>query len=389
MGAVLRTQIGIVGGGPAGLILARLLNQAGIESVVLESQPRAYAERRVRASVLEPATVAFLNHSGLGERLHSEGTEHESIQLRFEGQGHRLALSELAQGHRFAVYEQQNIVQDLLQTGTHVEFEARVTGVERLDSTEPVVHYRQAGEVRDLTCDMVAGCDGFWGVCRSAIPEHARKMYRRDYPFNWLGVLAAVPATGAELVYAYHPRGFGLWGLGAAGMSRFYLQSRPDETIDDWPDERIWREAEARLEGLALRTGDIVEKAVTTLHSVVVEPMQYGRLFLVGDAAHLTPPTAAKGMNLALADVRVLAPALIAWFQSGETQLLEAYSSSCLRRVWWAEHVSWWMTWLLHDWDDAFQQRLQLAQLRQLVDSRAAAAAFAENYLGIGATESP
>jgi p-hydroxybenzoate 3-monooxygenase len=333
-----------------------------------------------------------LTASGVGERLQREGLVQQGIELRFDGQGHRIPLSELAGGQPLTIYDQQDLVQDLirahLDSDGQIEFEAQVIGIEHPDSEQPVVHYRQGGQLQELTCDVVAGCDGRWGVSRSAIPSGACTVYQRDYPFAWLGVLAAIPSARAELVYAYHPRGFALWGLGTPELSRVYLQSRPDESLGDWSDERIWREANARLEtagGSMLATGDIVEKGMTTLHSVIVEPMQYGRLFLVGDAAHLMPPTAAKGLNLALADVRVLAPALIAWYQSGETALLEAYSSTCLRRVWWAEHVSWWMTWLLHASDDAFEQRLQLAQLRQVVASRAAASVLAENYLGLAA----
>ena len=389
----MRTQVAIVGGGPAGLMLAHLLHQASIESVVLESRPRAYAERRVRASVIEPPTVELLSASGVGERLRRDGLQHAGIELRFDGRRHHLPLSELAGGgQRITIYDQQELVRDLiaarLEAGGQIEFEAQVTGVDRPESDQPVVHYRQGGQSRELACDVVAGCDGVWGVCRTAIPAQVRTIYRRDYPFTWLGVLAAVPPKRTELVYAYHPRGFALWGLGTAELSRLYLQSRPMESLDDWPDRRIWQEAEARLEaadGSTLAAGEVVEKGVTTLHSVVVEPMQYGRLFLVGDAAHLMPPTAAKGLNLALADVRVLAPALIAWYRSGESTLLEAYSSTCLRRVRWAEHVSWWMTWLLHATDDAFEQRMQLAQLRRLVVSRAAAMALAESYLGVAA----
>jgi p-hydroxybenzoate 3-monooxygenase len=387
-----RTQVVIVGGGPAGLLLAHLIGQAGIECLVLESRPRAYAEHRVRASMLEPGTVELLSASGVGESVQEQGRVHHGIDLRFEGQRHRIPLSDLVAGQSFTIYDQHNIVQDLirarLEAGGRLEFEAEVVGVDGPASEQPVVHYRQAGRSHQLTCDIVVGCDGSWGACRTFIPVPARTIFRREYPFAWLGALAATAPPDTELVYASHARGFALWGLHAAQLTRLYLECRAGESVDDWPDERIWLEATSRLEtrdGFTLGEGTIVEKGVTTLHSLVVEPMQYGRLFLVGDAAHVMPPTAAKGLNLATADVQVLATALRAWHRSGETALLDAYSSTCLPRVWWAEHFSWWMTWLLHRVDDDFERRLQVAQLQQLVASRAAATWFAENYLGVAA----
>ena len=386
----MRTQVAIVGAGPAGLVLSHLLGQAGIESIVLESRPRAYAERRVRASVLEPGTVDILNESGVGERLRQEGVVHPGIELRFEGQGHRIPLAELTNGRTITVYDQQEVVKDLIRArfaaGGHVEFEAEVIGVDDLASERPIVRYRQAGQPHALACDAVVGCDGGWGVCRSFIPTDARTIYQREYPFAWLGVLSAGTPPRAELVYAYHARGFALWGLRAAELTRLYLQWRPNDSLDEWSDDRIWQELQTRLEtsdGWTLAAGQIVEKGITTVHSLVTEPMQYGRLFLAGDAAHILPPTGAKGMNLAIADVQVLAQALAAWYMTGRTDLLEAYSPTCLRRVWWAEHFSWWMTWMLHSFDDDFQHRLQLAQLHQIVTSRAASTSLAENYLGL------
>jgi p-hydroxybenzoate 3-monooxygenase len=386
----MRSQVAIVGAGPAGLLLSHLLSQADIESIVLESRPRVYAERRVRASVLEPGTVDLLNASGVGQRLRQEGEVHHGIELRFDGQSHPVPLAELTDGRTMTVYDQHNLVQDLIQArlaaGGQVEFEAEVVGVDDPTSERPIVRYRKAGQQHDLACDVVVGCDGAWGVCRSVIPVAARTIYRREYPFAWLGLLAAVRPSRAELVYGYHDRGFVLWGLHAAELTRVYLQWRPTESLDDWTDDRLWQEIQTRLatsDGWTLDAGQIVEKGIATLHSLVTEPMQYGRLFLAGDAAHVVPLTAAKGMNLAIADVHVLAQALVAWYTTGANELLEAYSPTCLRRVWWAEHFSWWMTWMLHRFDDDFQHRLQLAQLRQIVTSRAAATTLAENYLGL------
>jgi p-hydroxybenzoate 3-monooxygenase len=386
----MRTQVAIVGGGPAGLMLAHLLGRAGIESVVLESRPRVYAEQRVRASVLESGTVDLLASSGLGERLRQRGRVHDAIELRFDERQHAVPLSELNSGRGVTVYDQHEIVQDLirarLDVGGQLEFEAEVRGLDGLSSNQPVVHYRQSAEQRALGCDFVVGCDGNWGICRSSIPAAARTIYQREYPFAWLGVLAAAPPPASGLVYAAHARGFALWGLHANDLTRFYLQWSRDEALDQWSDERIWGELKSRLgtpAATAPAEGPIVEKAVTSLHSIVVEPMQYGRLFLAGDAAHVMPHTAAKGLNLALADVRVLAEALATWYRTGAADSLDAYSNTCLRRAWWAEHFSWWMTWLLHRVDDEFEQRLQRAQLQQLVASRAAATLLAENYLGV------
>ena len=389
----MRTQVGIVGAGPAGLMLAHLLAINGIESVVLESRARDYVEKRVRAGVLEQGTVDLLVQTGAGERLQREGLVHHGIELRFEDRGHRIPLTELS-GRSIVVYGQQEVVKDLIRlrlgAGGQVLFDAEAVSVEGLMSERPTVHFTRDGELDILECDFVAGCDGFWGVSRDAIPVDAVSVYEKAYPFAWLGILAAMPPASEELIYAYDDeRGFALHSMRSPEISRLYLQCRPDEPLEEWPDERIWSELRRRFQtqaGFELDDGPILEKGVTTMRSFVVEPMQYGRLFLAGDAAHIVPPTGAKGMNLAIADVKVLAMALCTWYQIHRTDLLDQYSATCLRRVWRAEHFSWWMTSMLHrfpDDDGGFQHRLQLSQLRYVTSSRAAATTLAENYVGL------
>ncbi len=387
----MRTQVAIVGAGPAGLFLSHLLAQEGIDSVVLEIRNRGHIERRVRAGVLEQGTVDALRAAGVADRLDREGLVHHGLELRFAGRGHRIPLSDLADGRAITVYGQQEVVKDLicarLAAAGRLLFEVAGLTVHDLTSSSPVVRFRQEGREHELRCDVIAGCDGSHGVCRDAIPRGALTVYERAYPFAWLGILAAVPPSTAELIYAYHERGFALHSLRSPAISRFYLQCRPDETLEAWPDERIWGELRARLatdDGWTLAEGPILERGITTMRSCVVEPMQHGRLFLAGDAAHIVPPTGAKGLNLAVADVRVLAEALAAWYRTGRADLLESYSATCLRRVWRAEHFSWWMTAMLHRQDDdPFQRRLQLAQLRYVCDSTAAATTLAENYVGL------
>ncbi len=387
----MRTQVAIVGAGPAGLFLSHLLAQEGIDSVVLEIRNRGHIERRVRAGVLEQGTVDALRAAGVADRLDREGLVHHGLELRFAGRGHRIPLSDLADGRAITVYGQQEVVKDLicarLAAAGRLLFEVAGLTVHVLTSSSPVVCFRQEGREHELRCDVIAGCDGSHGVCRDAIPRGALTVYERAYPFAWLGILAAVPPSTAELIYAYHERGFALHSLRSPAISRFYLQCRPDETLEAWPDERIWGELRARLatdDGWTLAEGPILERGITTMRSCVVEPMQHGRLFLAGDAAHIVPPTGAKGLNLAVADVRVLAEALAAWYRTGRADLLESYSATCLRRVWRAEHFSWWMTAMLHRQDDdPFQRRLQLAQLRYVCDSTAAATTLAENYVGL------
>ena len=388
----MRTQVGIVGAGPAGLLLAHLLLRQGIESVVVENRARDYVEHRVRAGVLEQGSVDMLNESGVGARLQREGLVHHGIELRFGGRGHRIDMTELTAGRAITVYGQQEVVKDLIRArtdaGGEIVFETSEVSVADIDSNAPKVVFVRNGERIELACDIVAGCDGFHGVCRPSIPAGVLSTFERAYPFAWLGILAAAPPTHDELIYAYHERGFALYSMRSPEVTRLYLQVAPDEDLGNWPDERIWTELHTRLEtddGWKLSEGAITEKGVTGMRSYVVEPMQYGRLFLAGDAAHIVPPTGAKGMNLALADVRVLAQAVTVYFKTGQRGLLDAYSATCLKRVWRAEHFSWWMTSMLHRFpsDDVFQQRLQRSQLEYVVGSCAAAASLAENYVGL------
>jgi p-hydroxybenzoate 3-monooxygenase len=388
----LRTQVAIVGAGPAGLLLAHLLHRGGIESVVVEARSRGYAEHRVRAGVLEQGTVDVLVESGVGERLRREGLVHHGIELRFDGRGHRIDLSELTGGRAITVYGQQEVVRDLiaarLAAGGPLHFEARDVRVDRFETSAPRVRFVVEGGEVALECDFVAGCDGFHGVCRPSIPAEALRVHEHEYPFAWLGILAAAPPSRDELVYASHERGFALFSMRSPELTRLYLQVAPDEPLEGWPDERIWSELHARFhaeDGWRPREGAILEKGVTGMRSFVAEPMQHGRLFLAGDAAHIVPPTGAKGLNLAVADVRILARALARFYATGSEELLAAYSATCLKRVWRAEHFSWWMTAMLHRFPDgdSFQRKLQLAQLEYVVSSRPAAASLAENYVGL------
>jgi p-hydroxybenzoate 3-monooxygenase len=392
-----RTQVGIVGAGPAGLVLSHLLQREGIESVVLEARSREYVEARVRAGVLEQGTVDLLIELGLGERLQREGLVHHGIELRFDGRGHRIAFEELAGGRAITIYGQQEVVKDLiaarLETGAAIVFEVDDVRVEGLDSDCPTIRYSQQGAARELRCDVIAGCDGFHGVCRPSVPEGVLSFHEKEYPFAWLGILAEVPPSTEELIYAPHERGFALHSLRSPELSRLYVQCPSGDQLEDWPDERVWEELHLRLareDGWALKEGPVVEKGIAPLRSFVAEPMQYGRLYLAGDAVHIVPATGAKGLNLAVADVRVLAEALAAWFANGSEALLEAYTDACLRRVWRVQHFSWWMTWMLHRFpdDDGFTRGLRRAQLEYVCTSRAAAATLAENYVGMELTAS-
>ena len=386
---VIRTQVAIVGAGPAGLTLAGLLSSAGIDSVVLENHTREYVQARIRAGVLEQATVEMLERAGAGERMHREGIVHHGIHLQFAGERHRLALSELTGGRSIVVYGQTEVVKDLiearLQAGLPLRFGVADVGVHDIDTEHPRVVFSDDGVRFELACDAIAGCDGFHGVCRPAI-EPALRVFSREYPFAWLGILADVAPSSDELVYAHHERGFALLSLRSPQRSRLYLQCAADERLEEWPDARIWGELQRRvaLDGWTLEEGTVLEKGITGMRSFVAEPMAQGRLFLAGDAAHIVPPTGAKGLNLAVADVAMLAEGLIELFATGSDRGLAGYSQRCLRRVWRAEHFSYWMTSMLHRLgDDPFDEQMQLSQLRYLVTSEAAARSLAENYVGL------
>ncbi|MGH3049394.1 MAG: 4-hydroxybenzoate 3-monooxygenase [Gaiellaceae bacterium] len=380
----MRTQVGIVGAGPAGLTLARLLENAGIETVILEARSRDYCEARIRAGVLEQGSVDLLREAGVGERLEREGIVHHGISLQFDGERHRIPLSDLTGGRTIVIYGQTEVVKDLFaareESGLPTLFE---TPVESVDPERGIIRW-DGGE---LECDAIAGCVGFHGCCRGAIPAGALREFSREYEYAWLGILASVAPSIDELVYAHTGRGFALLSLRSPTLSRYYLQCAPDENLAEWPDDRIWEELAARtaVDGWTLEEGPIVDKDVTRMRSYVCEPLRHGRLFLAGDAAHIVPPTGAKGLNLAIQDVRLLAEALIRRDESGDESLLDAYSDACLRRVWRCEHFSWWMTTMLHlpPGGDPFDLRLQRSQLRYVTTSEAQARALAENYVGL------
>jgi p-hydroxybenzoate 3-monooxygenase len=388
--STIRTQVGIVGAGPAGLVLSHLLHLKGIESIVLENRSRQYCEERIRAGVLESGTVDLLSQMGVGERMKREGLVHHGIELRFGGQGHRIDFQDLT-GRAITVYGQHEVIKDLIQarlvTGGRILFEAEDVRVEGFESGQPKIHYQHAGKPGEIHCDFIAGCDGSHGVCRPSIPAGALTVYERQYPFGWLGILAEAPPSSEELIYAYHDRGFALHSMRSPHITRLYLQCAPDEHLDEWPDARIWRELQTRLAdgtGWRLNEGRILQKGVTGMRSYVVEPMQYGRLFLAGDAAHIVPPTGAKGLNLAVADIRVLADGFKDYYSSGSTEKLTNYSQACLRRVWKVQRFSWWMTSMLHRHEgNPFDERRQLAELDYVTSSRAAAQSLAENYVGL------
>jgi p-hydroxybenzoate 3-monooxygenase len=386
-----RTQVGIVGAGPAGLMLSHLLDREGIDSVVLEARSRDYVEHRVRAGVLEQATVDLLTETGVGERLQREGLVHHGIELRFDGRRHRIALTDLT-GRSIWIYGQQEVVKDMiaarLAAGGRVEFEVADVELSGIGTEAPSIRFRAGGDTVELACDVIAGCDGFHGVCRDAIPPGVLRVYEREFPFAWLGILAEVAPSTDELIYAHHERGFALHSLRSPEISRLYIQVDTDASIEDWPDELIWQELRTRLgtdDRWTLADGPVLERGIAGMRSFVAEPMRFGRLFLAGDAAHIVPATGAKGLNLAIHDVRVLAAGVEAWYRTGDTWLLDAYSDLCLRRVWRVQDFSSYMSSMLHRFPDdgGYMGRLQRAQLEYVTSSEAPARALAENYVGL------
>ncbi len=388
----MRTQVAIIGAGPAGLLLSHLLHLEGIESVILERQSHAHVEARIRAGVLEQGTVNLLKQTGVGDRLDREGLVHHGIELSFAGCRHRIDMAALTGGGAITVYAQHEVVKDLiaarLAAGGDIRFGISDAAIAGIDTDAPTVRFTEAGQNREIACDFIGGCDGFHGICRPSIPAAELSLYDRVYPFGWLGILADAPPASEELIYARHEDGFALYSMRSPQITRLYIQCDPDENIANWPDDRIWVALHKRLgSGGAwqLAEGPVLEKGITAMRGFVAEPMQHGRLFLAGDAAHIVPPTGAKGMNLAVADVRVLSRALSDYFKRGATDGLETYSATCLRRVWKAQRFSWWMTSMLHKFPDAspYDERVQFAELDYVVSSEAAAKALAENYVGL------
>jgi p-hydroxybenzoate 3-monooxygenase len=388
--AMARTQVVIIGAGPSGLLLSQLLHAAGIDSVVLERQSREHVAGRIRAGVLEQGTVDLLLEAGVGGRMLKDRLVHGGFSLGFSDRTFHVDLRELT-GKSVTVYGQTEITKDLIEArlaaGAAPIYEASDVAVEGFEGARPVVRYTHQGRREELLCDFIAGCDGYHGICRKSLPPGAAQTYERTYPFGWLGVLADVPPAAAELVYSNHARGFALCSMRSANRSRYYLQCPLDERLDDWPDARFWEELRRRLPAdvaATLITGPSLEKSIAPLRSFVVEPLRFGRLFLVGDAAHIVPPTGAKGLNLAAADVRVLYRALVDFYRTGTTRLIDRYSEQCLRRIWRAVRFSWWFTTLTHKFsDDAFSHRLQIAELDYLAGSNAALGSMAENYVGL------
>lgn len=383
----IRTQVGILGAGPAGLFLAHLLHRAGIESMVLERRSRYYVERRVRAGVLEHNAAQMLRDAGIGERLDREGLEHGGIHIRFDGESHRIDFKSLT-GRTIFVYGQQEIVKDLiaarLDTNAPILFEAEAHTINEIDTDHPAVVFTYEGREQTMECDYIAGCDGSHGIGRVAVHQRGAVTYEHHYPHAWLGILAATPPAVDELIYAYHEHGFALQSMRSPKISRLYLQVPSDETLEGWSPQRIWSELRLRLDQPSLEEGEIMDVGITEMTSYVLEPMQAGRLYLAGDAAHIVPPTGAKGMNLALADVAMLAAGLARQIKHHDGEALHDYSANCLRRVWRAQHFSHFMTHLLHrePGEEPFDARLHLAHLRYLISSRAASASLAENYTG-------
>jgi len=388
----MRVQVAIIGAGPSGLLLGQLLHRAGIDAIILERKSGDYVLGRIRAGVLEQGAVDLLDEAGVGKRLHAEGLVHGGIELCFDGERHRIDMAGLTGGKHVTVYGQTEVTRDLMDAraaaGATTVYEAEDVSIHGFDTDSPVVRYRRDGVTHEIACDFIAGCDGFHGVCRESLPANAVKHYERVYPFGWLGILADVPPVSHELIYVNHPRGFALCSMRSRTRSRYYVQVPLDEKIEEWPDERFWDELKRRLDTQAastIVTGPSIEKSIAPLRSYVAEPMRFGRLLLAGDAAHIVPPTGAKGLNLAASDVRYLSRALIDHYRSGSMKEVDAYSGKCLRRVWKAVRFSWWMTSMLHRFPDTgeFGQKIQETELAYLVGSKAASTSLAENYVGL------
>jgi len=386
-----QTQVGIVGAGPAGLMLGHLLHRAGIDSVILEDRGEDYVVERVRAGVLEQGTVDLMRESGVGDRLARDGMRHEGIHIAFGGQRHRIDMAGLTGGRAITIYGQNEVVKDLIAaraaTGRPLFFGVSDVAVAEFETAAPAIRFRHDGRPHEVRCDFIAGCDGSHGICRPSIPPERLELYEREYPFAWLGVLASAPPSSDELVYSLHERGFALFSMRSTSVTRLYLQCAPDDSIDAWSDDRIWSELLLRLrtrDGWEPDVGPILQKGITPMRSFVAEPMRCGRLFLAGDAAHIVPPTGAKGLNLAMADVYRLAIALASFYETGSNALLDDYSTRGSRRTWRAQRFSWWMTSMLHreDTGNPFDYRRQLAELDYLVSSPAAMTSLAENYVG-------
>ncbi len=388
----MRTQVGIIGAGPSGLLLSQLLHLKGIDTVVLERRSGEYVLSRIRAGVLEQGMVDLLNEAQVGDRMAREGLIHEGIELSFAGRRHRIDMKELTGGSVVTVYGQTELTKDLMDArdamGGKIVYEAEDVRPHDFDTDNPRLTYRKDGLQHEVSCDYIAGCDGHQGVSRQSVPQDALRTYERVYPFGWLGVLSDTPPVSDELIYNNHERGFALCSMRSHTRSRYYIQCAFDENLDEWSDDRFWDELRARLPNdaaEALQTGPSIEKSIAPLRSFVAEPMRFGRLFLAGDAAHIVPPTGAKGLNLAASDIYFLSRALIGFYESGRTDLIDSYSEKSLRRIWKAERFSWWMTSLLHRFPEAspFDTRVQLAELDYVTGSRAAATALAENYVGL------
>lgn len=388
----MQTQVGIIGAGPAGLMLSHLLHLQGIESIIIETKSQAQIENRIRAGVLEQGTVDLLNSTGIGERMMNEGFVHEGIVIQFNGKRHRINFKELTGGKEIMVYSQHEVVKDLLEArlnaGGKVLFEVKDVSLHQIETNSPVIRFMYEGEQQELHCDFIAGCDGFHGPSRQAIPETIRQEKQEIYPFGWLGILAKTAPANDELIYATHERGFALLSTRTPEIQRYYLQVDPNDSISDWSDERIWKELQLRVEtndGWKLEEGPIIQKSIVSMRSFVCETMQYGRLFLAGDAAHIVPPTGAKGLNLAISDVQVLAEGVKQFYNNASDKLLTDYSEICLKRIWKAQRFSKFMTELLHRNKEhsPFEYSIQLADLDYITSSRAAAESLAENYVGL------